>query len=174
MLLHGRPLHRRSLRLDQALTEPRLVTEIRPRFVIIENVAALRNRGLDEVLRGLASVGYDAEWHIIPASAVGAPHQRERVWIIAYAAMHGCEGELREGGINQALQSLALEALDPWHGSGSPFENWRQLLAEPPVCRVADGVSSYVDIRPRLHAFGNSVVPQIPELIGRAILASVT
>src|SRR6185436_12298411 len=63
----------------------RLIGEIRPRYAIVENVAALLGRGLGDVLGDLASLGYDAEWHCIPASAVGAPHIRDRVWIVAYA-----------------------------------------------------------------------------------------
>lgn len=62
----------------------RLIQEIRPRYAIIENVSALRGRGLDQVLRSLAAIGYDAEWHCIPASAVGAPHIRDRIWIVAH------------------------------------------------------------------------------------------
>lgn len=58
---------------------------LKPRYVLIENVSALRSRGLDRVLGSLAALGYDAEWHCIPACAVGAPHRRDRVWIIAYA-----------------------------------------------------------------------------------------
>jgi len=60
------------------------IEALTPRYVIIENVAALRSRGLDQVLGSLAALGYDAEWHCIPASAVGAPHRRDRVWIVAY------------------------------------------------------------------------------------------
>jgi DNA (cytosine-5)-methyltransferase 1 len=67
----------------------RLIGELRPRFVIVENVAALRGRGLAEVLGTLATLGFDAEWHCIPASAVGAPHQRDRIWIIAYPNANG-------------------------------------------------------------------------------------
>ena len=62
----------------------RLIGEVRPRYVIVENVAALLGRGLERVLGDLAALGYDAEWHCIPASAVGAPHRRDRVWIVAY------------------------------------------------------------------------------------------
>jgi DNA (cytosine-5)-methyltransferase 1 len=62
----------------------RLIKETQPRWVIAENVAVLRSRGLEEVLRSLAEIGYDAEWHCIPASAVGAPHRRDRIWIVAY------------------------------------------------------------------------------------------
>lgn len=62
----------------------RLIDELRPVYVLVENVAALLGRGLDRVLGDLAEIGYDAEWHCIPASAVGAPHLRDRIWIIAY------------------------------------------------------------------------------------------
>jgi DNA (cytosine-5)-methyltransferase 1 len=62
----------------------RLVGELRPVYVIVENVAALLSRGLGDVLGDLAALGYDAEWHCIPASAVGAPHRRDRIWILAY------------------------------------------------------------------------------------------
>jgi len=62
----------------------RVVRLIRPKYVLLENVAALLTRGLDVVLGTLAEIGYDAEWHCIPAAAVGAPHIRDRVFIIAY------------------------------------------------------------------------------------------
>ena len=62
----------------------RLVCEIRPRYVLVENVSALLVRGMGTVLGDLAEVGYDAEWEIISAASVGAPHLRERVWIVAY------------------------------------------------------------------------------------------
>lgn len=62
----------------------RIVRELRPRFVVVENVAALRKRGLDVVLGGLAAFGYDAEWHRLSAADVGAPHVRRRLFIIAY------------------------------------------------------------------------------------------
>jgi DNA (cytosine-5)-methyltransferase 1 len=69
----------------------RLIEEIRPRWVVAENVSALRSRGLDRVLKDLDEIGYDAEWHCIPASAVGAPHQRDRIWIVAYPNISGGE-----------------------------------------------------------------------------------
>jgi DNA (cytosine-5)-methyltransferase 1 len=61
----------------------RAIRVVRPRVAILENVAALLCGGLGTVLGDLAEVGHDAEWHCIPASAVGAPHRRDRVWIIA-------------------------------------------------------------------------------------------
>src|ERR1035437_9590131 len=66
----------------------RLIGELRPRYVIVENVEALVGRGLDRVLGDLSTLGYDAEWHCIPASAVGAWHQRDRIWVVAYPKSH--------------------------------------------------------------------------------------
>ena len=63
----------------------RLVRELQPRAVVLENVAALLTRGLDRVLGTLAEIGYDAQWHCIPAASVGAPHIRDRVFVIAYS-----------------------------------------------------------------------------------------
>jgi DNA (cytosine-5)-methyltransferase 1 len=62
----------------------RIIREVGPRWVIVENVRALTSRGLGTVLADLARLGFDAEWHCIPASAVGAPHRRERIWIVAF------------------------------------------------------------------------------------------
>lgn len=62
----------------------RLLGEIRPRYAIIENVRGLLSCGIEIVLRDLAALGYDAEWEVLPAAALGAPHHRERVFIVAY------------------------------------------------------------------------------------------
>jgi len=69
----------------------RLIGEIRPRYAIMENVGALTHRGLDRVLGSLAEIGYDAEWQDIRASDVGAPHRRERIWIVAYPRLSECK-----------------------------------------------------------------------------------
>lgn len=68
----------------------RIICELRPRYVVVENVAALLHRGMGRVLGDLAACGYDAEWQILSAESVGAPHLRERVLIVAYSACpHG-------------------------------------------------------------------------------------
>ena len=147
----------------------RIIGEVAPRYVIVENVAALLGRGLGNILGDLAALGYDAEWHCIPASAVGAPHRRDRIWIIAYSTSYGCEGIQRKIE-EQISENRAFKTLDAWHDFGRSFEFWREQLAEPYVMRMADGISSTLDIRPRLRAYGNAVIPQIPEMIGRAIM----
>ena len=67
----------------------RVIRMVRPQYVVLENVAAILNRGLDIVLRELSEAGYDAEWSVIPASSVGACHQRSRWWLVAYSNDNG-------------------------------------------------------------------------------------
>lgn len=74
----------------------RLVSELRPRYVFVENTATLLVRGIDRVLGDLAALGYDAEWHCIQAADVGAPHLRDRAWIVAYPAQSGGRPGFRE------------------------------------------------------------------------------
>lgn len=164
----------------------RLIKEIRPSWVIAENVSALRSRGLDEVLRSLAKIGYNAEWHCIPASAVGAPHRRDRIWIVAYPQCWRFKG-LSDGDTKSNNVSPSSSLAHP-SGAGLQRNEWQReartqriserhltqcswWAVEPDVGRVAHGVPGRVD---RLKQLGNAVVPQIPELIGRAILASIS
>jgi DNA (cytosine-5)-methyltransferase 1 len=137
----------------------RLIKELQPKWVIAENVSALRSRGLDQVLRSLSEIGYDAEWHCIPASAVGAPHRRDRIWIVAYPNQLGTQ-----------VQASGKHTSKPMLRGSS--EDWKTTVGgfwstEPNVGRVANGVPKRVD---RLKQLGNAVVPQIPELLGRVIL----
>jgi DNA (cytosine-5)-methyltransferase 1 len=131
----------------------RLVADLRPRLILIENSPVLRSRGLEQMLSELSAIGYDAEWHCIPANAVDAPHRRDRLWIISYSA-----GE-RDG-----LPPLEIRA--GWNQS--KHCSWWD--SEPGVGRVVDAISAEPH---RNRALGNAVVPQIPELIGRAILAAI-
>jgi len=167
----------------------RLVRELRPRYVVVENVAAMLGRGMGDVLGDLAEIGYDAEWHCIPASAVGAPHERDRVWIVAHPHDRQClEPELAlcagRDAPGRGGEAVADADRDGRQVRGADGRMGREPLAreialhgprvgtawssEPDVGRVADGIPARVD---RLRALGNAVVPQIPEIIGRAIVA---
>lgn len=133
----------------------RLVGELRPSLLFVENVAGLLNLGMGDVLGDLASVGYDAEWHCIPASAVGSLHGRDRVWIVAYP--NGQRGRSGAG--------WGQHAKNAWQPS---CNSWgRRWDAEPGVGRVANGVRQRSH---RLRALGNAVVPDIPELIANAVM----
>jgi DNA (cytosine-5)-methyltransferase 1 len=170
----------------------RLIGELRPRYVIVENVSALLGRGLDVVLGNLAALGYDAEWHCIPASAVGAPHRRDRLWIVANT---NCISGERWGSERRGQETAgprdwparsgehAVDVADS-DNTGREQQRWGVSVraeltsaecgswwfAEPDVGRVAHGIPDRVD---RLRSLGNAVVPQIPEIIGRAIMNSI-
>jgi DNA (cytosine-5)-methyltransferase 1 len=187
----------------------RLIKEIKPRYAIIENVANLRSNGLQEVLKDLWQIGYASEWHIISARSVGAPHLRERIWIIAYPESAGARMEDREPssegrfitkGRGESLLQKDRSPSNMGPGTGDAkssnsnnFRLWKPFASEKEkqewwsktafsvshwkeaqsiVRGVDDGVSGRLD-RPRkerIKQLGNAVVPQIPELIGRAIM----
>lgn len=140
------------------------ISALRPRVALLENVPGHLSLGFDEVLGTLAALGYDAEWDCVPAVAVGAPHRRDRVWIIA-TNVADAEGigewpRLRED------HSPAFWRRRPADGS-STRGDW---TTEPGVGRVAYGVSGRLD---RLSALGNAVVPQVAEHVGRLIVEAV-
>jgi DNA-cytosine methyltransferase len=101
----------------------RLIGELRPRYAIMENVSALLGRGLDKVLGDLAEIGYDAEWHCIPASELGAHHHRDRVWIIAYPASYGGCGTSNETGQKTRRQDRKQAEQLAVDGSFQPMAN---------------------------------------------------
>lgn len=175
----------------------RIIGEIRPRYVIVENVAALLGRGLGVVLSDLAEIGYDAEWRVVAASEVGAWHRRDRLWLVAYPSVvqrngsddhtqismgqitlpqFGNDGReisfpdarsSRPSGQGEFIKPVNTATRLNWETAWSKHSSIRDIwAAEPNVGRVANGIPRRVD---RLAALGNAVVPQIPELIGRAI-----
>ena len=237
----------------------RLLRDIRPKYAIFENVTALisgeSGRWFEQVLWDISAVGYDAEWHCIPASELGAHHHRDRVWIVAYpqgkrlqgidiggisrrggekdgrpnkptganstteilpntnspnsrnkrqevgrkdelmggreaiannngiagdvadTIGNGLQGQREDGGAEGQAGLCSRERWDKIKDLSNAREIWS---SEPSICGMADGLSDGVyegrvttgvkDRAKRLKTLGNSVVPQIPELIGRAIL----
>lgn len=142
----------------------RLVREIRPRYLLVENVAALLDRGLGRVLSDLSAIRYDAEWSTVSACSLGTPHVRQRVFVVAYPnGQHG-----REGLWNTAARARwPLQAIYDLEGSRA---GWRTRLANPSALYGgADGVPFGMD---RNRAIGNAVVPQVVEQIGRAIITA--
>lgn len=123
----------------------RIIGEVRPRSAFIENSPNLRTRGLVVVLQDLAELGYDAEWCVLGASDVGAPHRRKRMWIRAHTNGMPVREQSRWGG---------------GEGGGAETELIRSQWwsAEPSVGRVAHGIPHRVD---RLRAIGNAQVPTV-------------
>ena len=154
----------------------RLVGELRPKYAIFENVADLlsgpRERPggwFSRVLCDLAGSGYDAEWRNIPAWWLGRATKRERVWIVAYPQQERRARVLptipSERGFEIDAQTQAATALAASRRLDSIVRG--ELDGEPAFLGEPDGVPNVVD---RLGACGNAVVPQIPEMIGNAIL----
>jgi DNA (cytosine-5)-methyltransferase 1 len=113
----------------------RLIRGLEPRWVVVENVPALTSRGLDRVLRDLAESGYDAEWDCLPASAFGAPHRRDRIWIVAYpngtrSQGHGRPSERAREVVTAASGAAggAIMADSASEGRGSPGSASETLL----------------------------------------------
>lgn len=128
----------------------KVVRAVRPRLVVVENVAALLSpieagpAPIAGVLGDLALLGFDALWDVRPACSVGAAHPRERVFIVAYPRGSGLEGRWPSGAI----------------GNGA---RW---TASPRVCRGADGLPYRVE---RTRGLGNAIVPQVAEQLFRWI-----
>ena len=140
----------------------RLINEIKPKAVIIENVAALRSRGLDVVLRDLNEVGYDAEWHCIPASHCGASHSRDRIWILAYRRCEGGPRLVPLGSISQARQGRWSGQEDLQQVYSNPFGKGNSW-PEPLLRRMDVPLPRRLD---RLKQVGNSVYWPIVEQLG--------
>lgn len=122
----------------------RIIGELRPRFVLIENFpGVLANGPMRRVLGDLSALGFDAEWDCLSACQFGAPHPRERVFIVAYP-----NGESK------------VWPAEPW----AERHSW---AIEPRMARVANGIPNRMD---RVRVLGNAVVPQVAEWVGRQIM----
>jgi DNA (cytosine-5)-methyltransferase 1 len=142
---HGRGLEgERTGLFYQAL---RVACEVRPRFLLLENVPALLGRGFGRILGSLARNGFDAEWCCLRASEMGAPHARKRLFVIAYPIGTGTS---RTGG-PQTRTNQTLIGGDSW---------WRQNPPPPSTIRALDARFSSRLARQQLKVLGNAVVPQ--------------
>ena len=172
-----------------------IIEELQPKWVIGENVQGFVNEpmGLARTLADLESIGYQSTYWILPAAGVGAPHRRNRVFILAHTR-HGRRGDIRvtekgqypqrerstntdsvSGSSKQPLlvahtDSTLSEGNERAKRSEQERANNSQLsrwATEPDICRVAHGIPRRVD---RLRCLGNAIVPQIATQIGNAIL----
>jgi DNA (cytosine-5)-methyltransferase 1 len=146
-----------------------LIKKHRPAWVIGENVAGHINMGLDNVLSDLGNENYATRAFVLPACSINAPHRRDRVWIVANS-----KGKQRN--VNENVNDREMSRKELWgdQSGGRDMPSTFGLRfksgggeVKPFVCGVNDGFSLGVD---RLRALGNAVVPQIPEIIGRAIM----
>ena len=150
----------------------RIVGEVRPQYVFVENSPMLCSRGLGTVLGDLAALGYDARWGVLGAADVGAPHQRDRIWIVADA---NCMRELQpQGSVSNQRGWVGDSSCEMAHANSAQCQrnecperikekhsnlgipSWWDV--EPDVGRVVNGLAARVD---RLKAIGNGQVPAV-------------
>lgn len=134
----------------------RIIGEIRPSYVLVENSPVLTSRGLGVVLGDLATMGYDAEWGVLGAIHAGAPHRRERLWILA-ADANQITSEWNK------LEAIPWQRGLPWVAYRGGIENVRNgsTIHEPPIVRRTNGMAGWVDA---LQASGNGQVPAVVRL----------
>lgn len=140
----------------------RLVDEIQPSFLFLENVPAITTRGLGAVTAEITRRGYDCRWTTLSAAEVGANHKRDRWWLLAYATSYGERGELQgeldvSGSVSDSdcMRGLQQKGSEQNERRWSCNESWWRT--EPDVGRVVNGLPFRVD---RIKGLGNSVVPQ--------------
>ena len=162
----------------------RVIRLVRPDFIVLENVAAILNNGLDTVLGEIYSAGFDAEWATFPATMVGAAHQRDRWWLIGYpsnstSVNDRSKSQIQAGGnsftrsITSNSQSIRVEGsrkegeqvqlemeqtrLSKWRYERNMLSNeWRSYSPKPVLGRGSDGLRNRIH---RLRCLGNTVVP---------------
>jgi DNA (cytosine-5)-methyltransferase 1 len=149
----------------------RIISEVRPKFAIMENVpnflSGYGGNWFREFLGSLAEIGYDAEWTCISAAAVSKPHARERLWVIAYPAGFGLNDYL--------FEKIKLSEIVPKPQQNKKNDifvapNGLQYPAIPEYLRMDDGLPAELDeIKSRVKAMGNSIVPEIAFLIAQQL-----
>jgi DNA (cytosine-5)-methyltransferase 1 len=146
----------------------RIISELRPRFIVLENVANIIRLGGREVVGSLAQIGYNAEWTTIKASDFGAPHRRERWFCIAYPSHKYFNRESISPFKMEEIQQRKTStwAIDSKLCRSEKERYWERHLHPSPFCRMDDGISNRVA---RLKALGNAIVPQCSQWIGEQI-----
>ena len=168
------------------------ISELRPKYAILENVRGHLSLGGVSVIGELADIGYDTEWRVVSAASVGAHHRRDRIVIVAYphdsrphrAQIYSTETRINAlGGLGRCSTNVGNTNRKGWQGGielsetisqrsrldqSSESGRWSGIWEpEPNVGRVAYGVSHRMD---RLRGLGNAVVPQVAEVIGRMVI----
>lgn len=131
---------------------------LRPRYVIIENVPNLLKRGFSRVLCDLAKIGYDAEWRTLRACDFGAPHVRERLFVIAYPMRNAAQGSRNKKKSKEQLRHTEIPYKD--------LDAWQDELSEPVLLGNGNGLSFRMD---RTRCLGNAVIPQVAQYVARHI-----
>ena len=133
----------------------RLIKETKPKFVFLENVPAIRTRGLNEVIKEISELGYDCRWTIVSAAEIGAIHIRKRWFLLAYSNSQRLRKEQRK----KLQRPGKIQGQMEPDSKSSTRETSQPLTRtlKPNMVRAGDGISNIVD---RNRCLGNSVVPE--------------
>lgn len=175
----------------------RVIETKRPKYAVIENVKGLLSGGMEILLQDLSSIGYDAEWQCVPASTFGAPHLRERIFIVAYPHSNAANqhGRVFTSGNAKLEQLYQLGGTADWLGiriDRTGRKTIRQAYGGPVLCRVDDGRTqgldepegqkprtqsipfinqeTYKKWLPMLKALANGILPQQAHFVASCIL----
>ena len=141
---------------------------LRPRYALLENVTGHLSLGFGDVLADLAACGYDTQWDCVPAAAVGAPHLRDRVFVIATRSDMADTDSVVMGQRRITQPDPTTCRSGRYNRSRETTDDlWQWWQTEPDVDRVADGIPARVD---RLRALGNAVVPQVAQHVAQTII----
>lgn len=142
----------------------RVINELRPTWIVGENVVGIKNMALDDILTDLEAINYSTRAFVIPAASVGAPHRRDRFAILAHAngswtnVSFPKKGDASKAGEDILCEQQRYKRRNQQSEGVGCRPNWKQWEIEPRVGRVADGVPFGLD---RLKCLGNAVVPQV-------------
>lgn len=146
----------------------RIIGEVQPRFVFVENSPVLRTKGLARVLSDIAKMGYDAKWGIMGAVDAGFYHNRKRIWIVAYSNGHGLQG------INQVICNKETKrkdyGIDIKRVVSEIQHGGRDSVPESWIVRTGDGVAGRVD---RTTAIGNGQVPAVAAMAWKILTSTM-
>jgi DNA (cytosine-5)-methyltransferase 1 len=141
----------------------RIVGEVRPSYVFVENSPVLTSRGLGTVLGDLAALGYDARWGVLGAIHAGAPHKRERIWIVADAAESGLQRDMPRLGVSATCSPVC--EMDRWRRG-----DWHNI-PKPAYLRSLNGLANGLD---RIATLGNGQVPTVAALAWNMLRGTTT
>ncbi len=139
----------------------RIIGEVQPAFVWVENSPMLLVRGIDRVLWDLAALGYDARWGVVGACHAGLLHERERCWVLAYPAEGGLQRDISR--VNLQSKKTAVRDM------GGRVARTRDDIPKPYGLRSLDGVAEGVD---RLRCIGNGQVPAVVALAWETLMGT--
>jgi len=154
----------------------RIICEVGPRFVFVENSPMLTVRGLGRVLGDLAEMGFDARWGVLGANSTGLPHNRQRIWIVAHD--HEQRGGSlswrpaavsRNMGRHSTIEPQINRVLEMLESEGEQCKDASEDCLPSYLCRMDDGMADGVD---RLRACGNGQVPGVAALAWEMLMGS--